>query len=126
MPAPAALIVGETPSLARSIRDLLDAGSVRVEHVDVLDEVGPLREVAARFPVVIAAASGPYCTTARAWAQGRLPGTALVVVGSRDPAVARLPGVHPVPLPLDPEELLALVQRLLRAGADPPATRGAA
>ncbi len=116
-----ALVVGETPSLGRAIWDLLDVGGVAAEYVGRLEDAAPLPDPPSEFPVVIAAASGPYCATARTWSQGVGPGTALIVVGSRDPAVARLPRVHQVPLPLVPDELLSLVRRLLdRTGTAPP------
>ena len=110
------LVVGETPSLGRSITDLLQSGDVRTQYVlDVASEQ-PLSELASRFRVVVAACNGLYCNTARRWARGELPNVELVVVGSRDPLVVGGGNLHVVPLPLLPDKFLGMVRGLLDQG----------
>jgi hypothetical protein len=113
MESPEVLVVGETPSLGRSITDLLEAGHVRAQYVLDVASAVPLSTLADRFPVVIAACNRLYCTTARRWARGELPNVELVVVGSRDPAVIGGRNLHLVSLPLLPSKFLGLVRELL-------------
>jgi hypothetical protein len=109
------LVIGETPSLGRSIIDLLESGNVRARYVlDVGPEL-PMTTPRHRTRVVIAACNGLYCATARRWARGELPNVDLVVVGSRDPTVVGGGNLHVVPLPLMPAQFLALVRRLLES-----------
>jgi hypothetical protein len=113
MENPGVLVVGETPSLGRSITDLLESGNVRARCVlDVASEQ-PLSTLGQRFSVVVAASNGLYCATARRWARGELPNVDLVVVGSRDPIVAAGSNVHLVSLPLLPAKFLSLIRGLL-------------
>ncbi|MCI4372279.1 MAG: hypothetical protein L3K02_01340 [Thermoplasmata archaeon] len=116
MESPGVLVVGETPSLGRSITDLLESGDVPVQYVIELAHEMPFSDLASRFPVVVAACNGLYCTTARRWTRGELPNVELVVVGSRDPVVLSDGAVHRVPLPLLPAQFLRLIRELL----DPP------
>jgi len=116
MESPEVLVVGETPSLGRSITDLLVSGDVHARYVHDVRSEEPLANLAHRFPVVVAASNSPFCQTARQWARGEIPGVALVVVGSRDPVLADLPKkVHLVPLPLIPSQFLELVRELIAA-----------
>lgn len=115
------LVVGETPSLGRSIRDLLESGGLRAHYVDDVRAEQPLGTLAQRFPVVVAACNAPYCSTARRWASGEFPHVELVVVGARDPQLLRERRLHLVELPLLPGRLLGLVQRLIDGAAKPPA-----
>lgn len=116
MPAdPWVVVVAETPSLARSISDLLESDG---EHVATV--VDPGRELTRHLkdhdrPVrlVISASNGFSCATAGRWVRGDVRGVDLVVVGSRDPALRSGPGVHVVPLPLAPDRFLSLVRGLL-------------
>ncbi len=113
MASPGVLVVGETPSLGRSIADLLESGDVPARYVHDLTAEPPLSDLARRFPVVVAACNGLYCTTARRWARGELPDVELVVVGSRDPSVVGGANLHLVPLPLLPAKFLGLIRGLL-------------
>lgn len=120
MEPPGVLVVGETPSLGRSIADLLESGGVRVRYVDDVRTPGPLAALAQRYPIVVAACNEHLCATARRWVRGEIPNVALVVVGARDPALARTEKLHLVPLPLLPARFLGLIHGLLEAG--PPAS----
>jgi len=113
------LIVAETPSLGRSIADLLESGGISSRLVYDLYDVRaerPLRRVAERYPVVVAACNERFCATARHWARGELPNVAMVVVGDRDPGLASIAGVQVVPLPLLPSPFLLRVRQLLETG----------
>lgn len=120
------LVIGETPSLGRSITDLLESGDIQAQYVlDVASEQ-PLSDLARRYPVVVAASNGLFCTTARRWARGELPKVELVVVGSRDPVAIGGANLHAVPLPLLPATFLDLIRGLLEHSARPaPAPRPA-
>ncbi|MGP8073101.1 MAG: hypothetical protein ACLPZM_08265 [Thermoplasmata archaeon] len=116
MESPEVLVVGETPSLGRSITDLLVSGDVRARYVHDLGSEGPLGTLARRFPVVVAACNSPFCATARQWVRGEIPDVALVVVGSRDPVLAQATKkVHLVSLPLLPARFLELIRDLMAA-----------
>lgn len=118
-PSRRALIVGETPSLGRSIADLLEAWSVPSRFVPDVSVEGPIATLAERFPVMVVASNGPFSTTARRWLQGEFPGIALVVVGSRDPALTGVASVHRVELPLVPARLVATVRDLISFPSPP-------
>ena len=109
------LVVGETPSLGRSIADLLDSAAVPGRFVFDISAEHPLPTLSHRYPVVVAACNEHFCGTARRWARGEFPDVALVVVGDRDTGLAAIPGVHVVPLPLVPAPFLSLVRQLLAA-----------
>jgi hypothetical protein len=105
------LVVGETPSLGRSIADLLESSDVPTQYVPDLQSGQPLPETCR---VVVAACNGPYCATGRRWARGELPNVELVLVGSRDPAIVGSDRLHLVELPLLPPEFLSMVRGLLQ------------
>jgi hypothetical protein len=107
------VVVGETPSLGRAIGDLLLTEGIPCRLVSDLSarELDP--RVDAGATVVLVACNEAYCRTARRWVRGELPGTTLVVVGARDPALRGLPGVRVVPLPFQREPLVALLRDLL-------------
>ena len=107
------LVVGETPSLGRSIVDLLDSGGVPNQLVRDLEVELPLTSLSHQFQLVIAACNQRWCATARRWALGECPDLTLVVVGSRDPGLPVVPGVRVVPLPLRPARFLSLVRSLI-------------
>jgi hypothetical protein len=107
------LVVGETPSLGRSIVDLLESWGLGSEFVYDVSVEGPLQDLWRRFPVVVVACNEPFCSTARLYARGEFPHVALVVVGSRDPAVLSMPDVKLLPLPLLPRPFVTLVSGLL-------------
>lgn len=114
MEHPEVLVVGETPSLGRSITDLLVSGDVPARYALDLNTEGAPTQLAERFPVVVAASNGPFCATARRWAKGEFPNVSLVVVGSRDPVLAQgLKKVYLVSLPLLPARFLELIRELL-------------
>jgi hypothetical protein len=117
MGARGVLVVGETPSLGRSIADLLESENVRTRYVYDLELEGPLTSLEERYHVIVAACSGYFCATARRWLRGEIPGVELVVVGSRDPVLATAPAVHQIPLPLQAGGLLGVVRGLLGGGA---------
>lgn len=103
------VVVAETPSLGRSVVDLLESGGHAVRLVLDLPSELPADWVRATDPVVVVACNSLFCRTARRWARGEFPRVRLVVVGSRDPVLATLPAVEVVPLPLSPSNLLAAV-----------------
>jgi hypothetical protein len=111
MPPPRVLVIGETPSLGRAIVDLLESDGVRCRYALDLDP--SQREDLRDIDVIIAAANTPYCATLRRQEQGLLNGHPLIVVGSRDPRVARNPKVHRIELPLEPAPFLRLVHSLV-------------
>jgi|SRR5580692_7830581 hypothetical protein len=123
MPTRAVLVVGETPSLGRSIVDLLESSGVPTRFVTQIDALTPLSELSAEYPVVVAACNESFCSTARRWLWGEVPNVAMVVVGARDPALVEAYGLRLVPLPLVPVALLGLIRGLLVAGD--PASRPA-
>lgn len=114
------LVVGETPSLGRSIADVLEAGGVPIRLVYDVSAAHPLATLADRYPVVVVACNEHFCATVRRWAREEFPGVAVVVVGDRDPGLALFPGVRVVPLPLRPASFVAQVGELLAAA--PPRT----
>jgi hypothetical protein len=112
MEAGKVLVVGETPSLGRSIVDLLESGRVPSRYIRSVDPEQPLSDLSGRVPLVIAACNEHVCATARRWAR-ESPRVTLVVVGSRDRGLPVLPGVRVVPLPLRPARFLSLIRSLL-------------
>ncbi len=118
MGRPGVLVVAETPSLGRSIADLLEAGAVQTRLVYDVSAEHPLSTLSDRFGVVISACNGRVCATARRWAHGDFSGVAMVVVGSRDAELSAISGIEVVPLPLLPGPFLVTVNHLL-ASADP-------
>ncbi|HTW56035.1 MAG TPA: hypothetical protein VMG36_06305 [Thermoplasmata archaeon] len=120
MAPPTVLVVGETPSLGRSIADLLESNGIATRFVLDIGGETPLGSLGKRFPVVIAACNRPFCGTARRWIRGEFPHTQLVVVGSRDPTLGQMAGVTVVPLPLLPRPFVSLASDLL-AGLRPTA-----
>jgi hypothetical protein len=115
MQAPGVLVVAETPSLGRSIVDLLESGNIPSRLVYDVSVEHPLSNLAARFPVVISACNEHFCATARRWARGEFPNVDMVVVGDRDSELPSFAGVRVVSLPLVPAPFLALVHGLLTA-----------
>jgi len=113
MERPTVLVVGETPSLGRSVTDLLESADVRTQYVGDLRRETPLSSLGGRFSIVVAASSGYYCATARQWIRGELPNVRLVVVGSRDPVLTGAGGVEIVALPLEPGRFLEMIRGLL-------------
>lgn len=109
------LVVGETPSLARSITDLLESDGFAVATVQdpARELTRSLQDPRHRVNLVITASNGFRCETARRWMRGEVAGISLVVVGSRDPEVRSGPRVHVIGLPLAPEEFLQLVRRVV-------------
>ncbi len=101
------LVVGETPSLGRAIVDVLEAGGIPAQFV--LDS----NESKESYRAVVAACNAPYCSTVRKWLRGELPGSSLVVVGTRDPLALTSPGVRRIDLPLRPKSFVAVVRSLL-------------
>lgn len=119
MPNCGVLVVGETPSLGRSIVDLLEAEQLRAEYVLDVEGGGPVASLADRYSLIVVACNEHRCLTARRWKLGELPrDLPLLVVGSRDPMLATTRGVHQVPLPLEPERFLSTVRCLLGRHAD--------
>lgn len=118
MPPPRVLVVAETPSLARSLSYLLESAGIATDTVPTLEgpeSKGPSANVG-DYPLIIAASNGPFCSSARRWAQGGFTGSELIVVGSRDPALGRSPEIRQVGLPLRPGDLLELVRERLASG----------
>lgn len=115
MPDSRVLVVAETPSLARSLSYLLEAAGIATDTVNSLEGTEGKSGLPGTGPyaLVIAASSGPFCTTARRWESSRHAGTPLIVVGSRDPSLARSPQIQQVGLPLRPADLLDLVRARL-------------
>ncbi len=107
------VLVGETPSLGRSVADLLLSEGIACRLVSDLGPREPETWTPGEEPVVLVACNEAYCLTARRWARGELRGSRLVVVGARDPELQSLRGARVVPLPLQRERLLALLQELV-------------
>lgn len=103
------VVVAETPSLGRSVLDLLESGGHSGRLVLDLPSELPADWVRTNDPVVVVACNSPFCRTARRWARGEFAHVRLVVVGSRDPVLETLPQVEVVRLPLDPSMLLMAV-----------------
>lgn len=103
------VVVAETPSLGRSLLDLLESGGHTGRLVVDLPSELPAEWVRSNDPVVVVACNAAFCRTARRWARGEFPFVRLVVVGSRDPVLATLPRVEVVRLPLSPSALLMAV-----------------
>jgi hypothetical protein len=114
------VVVGETPSLAASLVELLEADGVSVVSVRELREAEALVRSGSLEPrpLVISASNRHYCLTARRWRMGSLKESELVVVGTRDPLLRSSGRLHVVPLPLIPEEFLGLVRNLAGRAAD--------
>ncbi|MGA8542037.1 MAG: hypothetical protein WB947_00620 [Thermoplasmata archaeon] len=118
------LVVGETPSLGRSVADLLESGNIPYRFVYAIESEIPLETLFERYPVVISACNEVFCSTARRWSRGELPGVRLIVVGSRDPALRSMSGLRQLSLPVLPARLRSLL-RTLFDGPDPPRSLGA-
>jgi hypothetical protein len=112
------LVVGETPSLGRSIADLLESGGIPVQYVLDLGTPPPLSGPAHRYGVIIAACNVPHCVTVHQWSRGPLSNLDLVVVGARDAAVIPGARLHLVELPLLPSQFLGLIRQLLEGATD--------
>jgi hypothetical protein len=123
MSAAEVVVVGETPSLGRSIVDLLRAAGIPCRWVVDLTAGELETGGGGPDPVVVVACNESFCRTARRWARGELGIRGLVVVGSRDPQLAMMPGLRVIPLPLQADPFLALTRSLL--GAAGPAVRAA-
>lgn len=114
MPELGVVVIGETPSLASALVELLETEGVGVIAVRDLREAeamarkGPLPP----RPLLISASNRHSCPTARRWRMGSLHESDLVVVGTRDPMLRSSGRLHVVPLPLVPEEFLTLVRDL--------------
>ncbi len=119
METPGVLVVGETPSLGRSIADLLESSGIHTRYVQDLGDEQPLSGLGRRYPVVVAACTGHHCATGRQWARGDVPDVPLVVVGSLDPVLPNVRNVHLVSLPLLPTGFLAMIRDLMPASASP-------
>jgi hypothetical protein len=118
MPGTGVLVVGETPSLGQAIADLLESDGVPVRYSPAgAAAFGPGVELPA---VIVAACNAGQCGTARRWLAGEFDRSRLVVVGARDPALARASEIRFVPLPLEPAPFLRLVRSLLSDAPSPP------
>ncbi len=107
------VVVGETPSLGRSIGDLLLSEGIPCRIVSDLDPRELASWVPGEEPVLLVACNEAYCRTARRWARGELRGARLVVVGARDPELAEVRGARIVPLPLERAPLVGLLRALI-------------
>jgi hypothetical protein len=113
------VIIAETPSLAASIRDLLDAERIPTRlFVDPAAAARACERRGAR--AVVVACNAADCATIRLRRAGRFPRTRLIVVGARDPELRREPNVWLLPLPLDREALVSLLRNLVSAPAAVP------
>jgi hypothetical protein len=108
------VVIGETPSLASALVELLETEGVSVVAVRDLCEAEALagKGPGRGRPLLISASNGHYCPTARKWREGSLRDSELVVVGTRDPELRSSGHLHVVPLPLVPGEFLELVREL--------------
>jgi hypothetical protein len=114
------VVVGETPSLGRSIGDLLLTEGIPFRLVSDLNPREVDSWVPGPAPVLLVACNEAYCRTARRWARGELPGTSLVVVGARDPELRGLRGARIVSLPLQQEPLVVLLRDLISEASPGP------
>jgi hypothetical protein len=107
------LVVEETPSLAGSLVALLESDGIAVRRFPDLRAAEQFHERApSAHRLVVVASNTHYCPSASRWALGPLREAALVVVGTRDPALRSAGRLHVVHLPLDPPRLLELVRSL--------------
>jgi hypothetical protein len=104
------VIVGETPSLGRSIGDLLVSEGIPCRLVSDLTPRELESWPSGPPPVILVACNEVYCRTARRWARGEFPGAALVVVGARDPELRFVRGARVLPLPLQRERLFGVLR----------------
>jgi hypothetical protein len=111
-------VVAETPSLGRSLADLLLAEGIACRLVPDLGSQDLEPWVPGEEPVILVACNEAYCRTARRWARGELRGSGLVVVGARDPELRGLLGGRVVPLPLRREPFVTLLRDLI-SGSSP-------
>jgi hypothetical protein len=119
------LVIAETPSLGRAIADLLEARGLELRLIDDTRGGVPAFAVENRDRLLVVACNSGYCETARRYARGELSGARMIVVGSRDPVLAGLPGVVVVPLPLDVSLLVSEIERSLGSpAAFPPGSPG--
>jgi hypothetical protein len=109
----AVVVVAETPSLGRSIVDLLLAEGITCRLVSDLSDRELESWAPGPEPLVVVACNEAYCRTARRWARGELKVSGLVVVGARDPELRTMPQVRIVPLPLQREPLVVLIRGLV-------------
>jgi hypothetical protein len=107
------VIVGETPSLGRSLGDLLLSEGIACRMVSDLSPREIESWIPGEEPVILVACNEAYCRTARRWGKGELTGSRLVVVGARDPELRGVRGALVVPLPLQKEALLAQLRSLI-------------
>jgi hypothetical protein len=107
------VVVAETPSLGRSLVDLLLSEGISCRLVSDLTPGELETWVPGSEPVILVACNEAYCRTARRWARGELPGSTLVVVGARDPELRNIPVIRVVPLPLRRESFFAVLGDLL-------------
>jgi hypothetical protein len=114
MASPGVVVIGETPSLASAVVELLQAGGVGVVAVRDLGEAEALAHQGRppSRPLLITASNGHHCPTVERWKAGCLKDSELVVVGTRDPQLRSSAHLHIVPLPLVPTDLLELVRSL--------------
>jgi hypothetical protein len=118
------LLVEETASLAGSLGALLEADGFSVRRFPAIGDAEAFHAAEPRpHPVVVVASNAHFCPSAGRWPLGPLREAALLVVGTRDPALRSSGRLHVVRLPLEPEELLRLVRGLLtgEAAGDRPA-----
>ena len=111
------VVVGETPSLGAAVNELLLSDRYDSRLVSSLESAERLlRGHRPSDPtVIVTAANGAFCATFLLWPKSSLRDLELVVVGDRYRTVVPSPHVHVLRLPIDPEELLGLVRRLLES-----------
>jgi hypothetical protein len=109
------LVVEETPSLAGSIVSLLESeGYPARPFADLRGAEEYHVRAGLDHPVVVVASNTHFCPTASRWALGPLRDAALIVVGTRDPALRSAGRLHVLALPLRTDGLLDAVRRLAR------------
>lgn len=114
MDRPPILLIGETPSLADAVAELLEGEGLRTHAVRSSQEALSIQSrVPNRMQDLIVVVSNSFRSEATAlWQRGELRSRGLVLIGTRDPYLRTGGGLHIVSLPLVPDRLVTLVRDL--------------
>ncbi len=113
------LIVGETRSLAESLAGLLESDGLPTLRVpDWRRAVEACGRADAEIAALLVASNQSWSPSLEAWPTSELADRHLIWVGMRGSSLPPMERLHPVTLPLDPAELLALVRSVARVPAE--------
>ncbi len=110
------VIIGERPSLASAVADLLEAE--RIETIKVPDIAGAeraIRRAGSAVSLVVCACGRVRSEAFVRWKHNPPGAVPLVLIGAHDPEARAAPGIHTVHLPLEPRRFLRLVLELREA-----------